>query len=194
MKNHIPLLGLLFLFFAKPVHAQYNPDKVPKKAQNLYNKALDMAQDDLPGAMRLLDQSIQIDPNYEEAYLSLAGMYASQKDYRKAVDNYEKARGIDSIYFRDFNLPYSIDLAGLGEFDKALEAVRDFLTDPHLNETSRKAGEYRQHCFEFALSYAATHPASGYKFEPHNLGDSINTDVSEYFPTITIDGNTLIFT
>src|SRR6185312_8736779 len=42
--------------------------------------------------------------------------------------------------------------------------------------------------------YAATHPASGYKFEPHNLGDSINTDVSEYFPTITIDGNTLIFT
>ena len=33
-----------------------------------------------------------------------------------------------------------------------------------------------------------------YKFEPHNLGDSINTAVSEYFPTISLDGKHLVFT
>ncbi len=197
MKNHLlfPLASLtLLLITALPAHGQYNPDKVNKKATNLYSKALDMSRDDVPGAIRVLQQAVQIDPNYEEAYLSIAGMYSSLKDHRQAVDNYEKARAIDSNYFKDFNLPYSIDLAGIGEFEKALEADKTFLTDPHLNETSRKAGEYRQRCYRFALDYAATHPITSYKFEPRNLGDSINTEVSEYFPTITIDGNTLIFT
>lgn len=191
MKNLFPILLLSIVLSAR---AQYNPDHVNKKAAGLYAKALNIFDDDAPGAMKLLLQAVQIDPNYEEAYLSLGGMYGELKDYRQAIDNYEKARAIDSNYFKDFNLPYSIDLAGTGDFAKALDAVKIFLTDPNLNETSRKAGEYRQRCFQFALDYAATHPITNYKFEPRNLGDSINTEVSEYFPTITIDGNTLIFT
>ena len=195
MKNRCLLpLCLLLLSATNSARAQYDADKVNKKAVSLYDKALDMSQDDVPGAIRLLQQAVLIDPNYEEAYLSLAGMHASLKDYPGAIANYEKARAIDSVYFVDFNLPYSIDLAGIGAFGKALDAVNIFLTDTHLNENSRKAGEYRQHSYQFALDYAAAHPAANYKFEPHNLGDSINTDVSEYFPTITIDGNTLVFT
>jgi outer membrane protein OmpA-like peptidoglycan-associated protein len=195
MKNRLlfPLASVIFIT-TLPAHAQYNPDKVSKKAASLYSKALDMSDDDVPGAIHLLQQAVQIDPRYEEAYLSLAGMYGSLKEYQHAIDNYEKARAIDSNYFKDFNLPYSIDLAGIGDFTKALEADKTFLTDPNLNETSRKAGEYRQRCYRFALDYAAAHPITNYKFEPRNLGDSINTEVSEYFPTITIDGNTLIFT
>jgi outer membrane protein OmpA-like peptidoglycan-associated protein/tetratricopeptide (TPR) repeat protein len=194
-KTHflLPLI-ILLLVSTLPAHAQYDPDKVNKKAINLYDKALEMSGDDVPGAIRLLQQAIQIDHNYADAFLSVAGMYGSLKDYPKAIENYEKARAIDSLYFKDFNLPFSIDLAGIGEFAKALDAVKIFLTDPHLNETSRKAGDYRQRCYQFALSFAATHPAGSYNFELHNLGDSINTDVSEYFPAITIDGNTLIFT
>jgi outer membrane protein OmpA-like peptidoglycan-associated protein len=191
MKN---LFTILILLIAISSRAQYDPDKVNKKAVNLYTKGLDMSEEDIPGAIGLLQQAIKIDSNYEEAWLSLAGMYAALKDYRHAIESSEKARAIDSVYFKDFNLPYSIDLAGLGEFDKALDAVNIFLTDPRLNETSRKSGEYRRRCYQFALDYAATHPAGNYKFEPQNLGDSINTDVSEYFPTITIDGNTLVFT
>ncbi|HEV3414506.1 MAG TPA: OmpA family protein [Puia sp.] len=195
MKNQLLFpLTIILLFAIIPARAQYDPEKINKKAVNLYSKGLDMSVDDVPGAIRLLRQAVQLDSTYEEAYLSLAGMYASLKDYRRAIESYEKARGIDNNYFKDFNLPYSIDLAGLGEFEKALEAVNIFLTDPHLNETSRKSGEYRQRCYQFALDYAANHPVSGYKFEPRNLGDSINTEVSEYFPTITIDGNTLVFT
>jgi outer membrane protein OmpA-like peptidoglycan-associated protein/tetratricopeptide (TPR) repeat protein len=197
MKNHLLfLLAFLSIPFITtlPAHAQYNPDKVNKKAASLYSKALDMSDDDVPGAIHLLQQAIQIDPSYEEAWLSLAGMYGSLKEYQHAIDNYEKARAIDSNYFKDFNLPYSINLAGIGNFAKALDAVQTFLTDPNLNETSRKAGEYRQRCYRFALDYSATHPITNYRFEPRNLGDSINTEVSEYFPTITIDGNTLIFT
>jgi outer membrane protein OmpA-like peptidoglycan-associated protein len=196
-KNHLlfPLASFIILSITTlPTRAQYDPAKVNKKAINLYTQGFNMSDDDVPGTIRLLEQAVQIDPAYEEAWLSLAGLYSSLKDHQRAVDDYEKARSIDSNFFKDYNLPYSIDLAGIGDFARALGAVNFFLTDPKLSETSRKAGEYRKRCYEFALDYAATHPVANYKFEPHNLGDSINTEVSEYFPTITIDGNTLIFT
>src|SRR5579859_2823642 len=175
--------------------AQYNPDKVNKKAAQLYSKALELAQgDDFKGGIAALQQAVGIDKNFEEAYLSMAGMYGELKDYQNAIDNYEKAKAIDSTFFMDYNLPYSINLAGKGDFQKALDAANVFLTVSDLNDKSRKAGEYRQKCYRFALDYAASHPAGDYKFEPHNLGDSINSEVSEYYPTITIDGNKLIYT
>ncbi|HXB09714.1 MAG TPA: OmpA family protein [Puia sp.] len=194
MKNRI-LLVLITLLTGILAKAQYNPDKVNKKAAQLYSKALELAQgDDYKGGIAALQQAVNIDKNFEEAFLSLAGMYGELKDYQNAIDNYEKARAIDSNFFKDYNLPYSINLAGKGDFQKALDAVYVFLTVTDLNETSKKAGEYRQRCYRFALDYAASHPAAAYKFEPHNLGDSINTKVSEYYPTITIDGNKLIYT
>jgi tetratricopeptide (TPR) repeat protein len=108
MKNRLlfPLASLIIILITTlPAHAQYDPDKVNKKAANLYSKALDMSQDDVPGAIRLLRQAVQIDSTYEEAYLSLAGMYASLKDYPNAIFCSEKARAIDSNYFIDFTLP-----------------------------------------------------------------------------------------
>lgn len=194
MKNRIPLI-LFALLSGVLAKAQYNPDKVNKKAAQLYSKGLELAQnDDFKGGIAAMQQAVGVDKNFEEAFLSMAGMYGELKDYQHAIENYEKAKAIDSNFFKDYNLPYSINLAGKGDFQKALDAVGVFLTVSDLNETSRKAGEYRQRCYRFALDYAASHASADYKFEPHNLGDSINTNVSEYYPTITIDGGKLIFT
>jgi outer membrane protein OmpA-like peptidoglycan-associated protein/tetratricopeptide (TPR) repeat protein len=188
------ILLLLVLPASLIANGQYDPDKVSRKAIQLNAKAMESADnDDLNGAIALLKQAVGVDPKYEEGYLSLAGMYGQLKNYPAAVENYEKAKAIDSNFFIDYNLPYSIDLAGKGDFEKALQAVTAFLTIPNLNDRSRKAGEYRQRCFRFALEYAASHHTA-YTFAPQNLGDSINTDVSEYYPTISLDGDTLFFT
>ena len=192
-------LLLLFLILAGFLHSRaqfhYDPEKVSKRAGQLHSKALELADgDDYPGAIEALRQAIAIDGNFEDAYLSLAGIYGQLKNYTEAIHNYEKARSIDSGYFLDFNLPYSINLAGTGDFAGALAAVDQFLTIPNLNEKSRKAGEYRKSCYSFALNYAHSIGQSDYKFEPVNLGDSVNSEVSEYYPTITIEGNKLIFT
>jgi len=189
------LLLATALLIAPAAWAQYKPEKVNKKAAQLYSKALEQAEaDDFKGGIETLKQAIKIDNGFEDAYLSLAGMYGELKHYQEAIDNYEKARAIDSNYFVDYNLPYSINLAGKGDFDKALDAVDHFLTVTNLNEKSRKAGEYRKKCYQFAIDYAHTHNNSGYKFEPQNMGDSINSAVSEYYPTITIDDSKLIYT
>ncbi|HMH20434.1 MAG TPA: OmpA family protein [Puia sp.] len=189
------ILISLLLMTTHLIQAQYDPEKVNKKALRLNTKAMELAQaENFKDAIKALQDAVQIDNKYEEAYLSLAGMFGQLKNYPAAIENYEKARAIDSNYFVDYNLPYSIDLAGNGEFAKAFDAVNKFLTVPNLNETSRKAGVYRRECFRFALDYAQAMKGSDYKFEPQNMGDSVNGEFPEYYPTITIDGNKLIFT
>lgn len=193
MKLVCTIILLMNAFFARA--QQYNPEKVNPKAAILYSQGLAEATDgNLPEGMRRLQKALQIDKKFVDAYLSLAGMYGELKNYDSAVINYETARSIDSLYFKDYNLPYSINLAGKGLFEKALEAVNVFKTIIHLNEGSLKAASYRSNCYQFAIDYKKNNPDSSYTFQPVNLGDSINTSVSEYFPALTIDSKQLVFT
>lgn len=178
------------------VHAQvYNPEKVKAKAVTQYEKALDMLRDGMiKEAAPVLAESIKEDSNFVDAYLSLAGVLGQLKKYDQSVKLYEKARGKDSLYFQIYNLPYSINLAGQGKFEEALTAIKQFLAYPKLNERSIKSGEYRKKCYEFAIQYAATHSPGGYLFSPVNLGDSVNTAVSEYYPSVTVTDSLLVFT
>ncbi len=176
-------------------HAQqYSPDKVNKKAVNLYNSGLSKAQDgDYQGALELMDQALARDKKYVDAHLTKAGIYGELKNYEKCIFHYEQAFALDPVYSRDYKLPYAINLAGLGRFDAALAAVTEFLSSPTLNEPSRKAGEYRKRTFDFAVDYAQK-STQNYVFAPQNLGDSVNSADLEYYPSITVDDNTLVFT
>src|SRR5450432_2397883 len=195
MKSHFALLLPVLCLLAGQTRAQYDPEKINKEAARLHSKALELAQNDNDTeAIQAWQQALAIDNKFEDAYLSLAGMYGQLKNYPLAIANFEKARAIDSNYFKDFNLSYSIDLAGVGNFEAAMQAVTLFLSIPILNERSRKAGEYRRSCYQFALDYPLTRKGGGYTFEPQNLGDSINTRDAEYYPTVSLDGHTLIFT
>ncbi|MBI2729500.1 MAG: OmpA family protein [Sphingobacteriales bacterium] len=175
----------------------YDPKKVNEKASGLYSKALnELTQNkNYKYAIQLMDEAIAIEPDFADAWLSKAAAYADIRNYPASVASYEAALKIDAAYFSDSYLPYSISLAGTGAFQKALDAVNEFLKITGLNERSVKAANYRKRCYEFAVNYANTHSNSNYVFRPINLGDSINTkDESEYFPSLTVDGNELIFT
>ncbi len=186
---------LLLLSVIETGFAQYNPDKVNKKASALYEQAIEKARDDnFPEGIRLLKEAIKIDPKFADAYLSIAGMYGEIKKYDSSILFYENARAIDTLYFKDYNLPYSINIAGRGEFEKAITALNDFLTTPNLNEQSVKAATYRKRSYQFAIDYAKEKPLGDYLFAPKNMGDSINSNVSEYYPTITLDGKEFVYT
>ena len=197
--KHLPyLLFFLFLLFNFSfVSAQpYDPAKVNKKAVQLYNQAMERAQDDnLTMAAGLLLKCIETDNKYLDAYLSLAGVYGQLKSYKSSVEYYEKAFTQDTAYTIEYKLPYSIQLAGLGEFEKALKAINELLDKkPPKNENGLKACQYRKRCYEFAAEYAKKNAGSNYVFAPKNLGSSVNTSESEYFPSLSIDGKQLVFT
>lgn len=196
MKNHIILYFIFFiLVFSFSASAQYDPSKINKKAINAYNKGIEFAQNDnFDQAIKLLQHAVQIDPKYIEPYLSLAGISGQLKNYQASVQYYEKAFALDSSYTSFYRLPYSINLAGLGQFDKALKAVTGLLSDPNISDNAKKAVEYRRKSYQFAVDFAKAHANDNYVFAPKNLGDSINSPESEYFPSLTIDGKQMIFT
>ena len=173
----------------------YNPDKVNKKAQQLNEEAYEAAQEgNYTGAITLLDKALQADPKFLDAILSKAGIYGNLKNYPLSVKEYENAFKLDAQYSDVYLLPYSISLAGTGNFSKALEAVNKFLQNPTLNAQSKKAGNFRKSTYKFALDYAVLHPEAAAAPAPQNLGDSINTIHLEYFPSLTIDGKSMVFT
>jgi outer membrane protein OmpA-like peptidoglycan-associated protein/tetratricopeptide (TPR) repeat protein len=186
---------LLVLFTFSLTHAQYNTSKINKKAIEAYNKALEKAENgNYKEALESLQEAIQKDPSYIDAYLSLAGVYGQLKNHQQSVTNYEKAFILDSAYTAEYRLPYSINLAGLGQFEKAYTTIVSLLANPKLNPNTRKAAEYRQKTYQFALDFAKTERAKNYVFAPVNLGDRVNSTESEYWPSIPIQGSELIFT
>lgn len=194
MKNRVALFSFfLFVFFS--ASAQNDLTKVDKKAVALYEKALELTDaNKFQEAIALFQQAIGRDDHYVDAYLSLAGVYGQLKDYNQSVATFEKAMALDSAYTTDYLLPYSINLAGKGDFEKALRVVNTVLAKPNLHSTTKKAAEYRQKTYQFAVDYAKTHPNKNYVFAPQNLGDAVNSAELEYFPSMPIDGKLLVFT
>lgn len=183
------------LILCGSAQAQYNPEKINKKAIAAYNQAIQLAEDGAyTAAIQQLNEAVKRDPAYVEAYLSIGGVYGQMKDHAQSVAAYEKAFALDSNYTSDFRLPYSINLAGLGQFDKAVQAIDALLARPNLGSSTRKAAEYRRRTYQFGLDYARTHNNGSYVFRPENLGDAINTPLSEYWPSMSVEGSELIFT
>ena len=136
----------------------YNPDKVNAKAAKIYALAYEETQSGkYDVAIQHINEAIKIEPKFVDAYLSRAGVYSTIKNYALSVKDFETGISLDSIYSNSYLLPYSIALAGLGEFDKALQKVNKFLTITTLNQRSIKAGQYRKSTYDFALGYEKKH-------------------------------------
>jgi outer membrane protein OmpA-like peptidoglycan-associated protein len=190
-------LVLILLFFVGHLaKAQtYNPENVNGKAVKLYAKAVtQIADGNLKEAIETLNKTIAADDNYLDAYLSLAGVYGEMKNYSNGISTYEKAFAKDSVYANIYKLPYSINLAGAGKFAEALRQINAFLSIPNITTKSINAANYRKRNYEFAIDYQRKHPNNNYSFEPVNLGDSVNTERSEYYPTVSISDSLLVFT
>jgi outer membrane protein OmpA-like peptidoglycan-associated protein len=199
MKQKSRFKGLIFcgafvlistFAFAQTPRQSSNP-----KALKKYNEALVALEDNRSSeGIALLGNALQIDSNFIDAYLSLAGALGNTKQYKKAVTVYERARLKDSIYFTPYLLPYAINLAGLGQFEEALAAIKKFLTLDGLSGRSLKAAQYRKKTFEFAVSAVQKNKNASYVFAPKNLGDSVNSRFSEYYPSVTVTDDALVFT
>lgn len=191
------LFFLLLLFISSlALKAQYDPAKVNKKAVQLYNQAMERVDEgNLANAAGILQQAVETDKQYADAFLALAGIYAKTKSYKSSAANYEKAFAIDAEYTMDYKQMYSIQLAGMGDFEGAFKALEEQMTKkPPKNPTSLESAKRRLKSYAFAVDYAKNNPVKNYVFAPYNLGAGVNSPEPEYLPSLTIDGNILLFT
>ncbi len=150
----------------------YDPGKVNKKAQQYFDQAYERAADgNYANALGLLQLAVKTDPRFVDAYLAMGNLYGKLKNYKASIDNYEKAFAIDSSYTLPERLPYSVNLAGIGEFEKALAAVNELLEKKKPNNpiTLENLGK-RKRSYEFAVEYAKNNPEKNYVFAPGEYG------------------------
>ena len=162
--------------------AQKNPTSFDSKTnRNSYNNAIES-----------LNKALEKDPNFWEAHLLAAEFCEYSNDMKGAIIHYESALSINphhsmsgSTFFYLANCQQVV-----GDFENSLKNYDTYINNRNANpDLVQKAMELRRSC-AFALE-SMKHP---YDFKPINIGPGINTADPEYFPTITVDGKTILFT
>lgn len=194
------LIVLFILLNSQALKAQFPYSTSSKKAIKLFNQAQKAPKliDQNTGApnytegIRLLDAALKKDRQFWEAFLLKGEFLEYQRKYAEAASCYQRALEIDPYHSVSGSTHFylSVCLFTIGEYQKALENIEIFLKNPNANEKWLSEAYQLKNCAAFSVS-AIQNPK---EFEPHNVGPGINTIFSEYYPTLTVDGNELLFT
>ncbi len=161
------------------------------KALKVYNEGMSAFDYlDYPKAESCFKEAVSIDIRFYEAYMMLGELMAKQNRYREASVNYLAAVKIDSLFFK----PVFFNLANMemmsGDYPKALVHFKVYeAQEGMLAKNKTSADKSIKNC-EFAIN-AMKKPVP---FNPVNVGSGINTTDDEYWPSITADGQTMMFT
>lgn len=140
----------------------------------------------------LLDQALSKDSNFWEAALLKAEFLDYQRKYAEAAKYYQRALNIDPSHSISGSTYFYLAacLITIGEYEEALKNINRFLQNPNAKENLVNQAYQMRACAEFSIN-AMAEPV---EFEPVNAGEGINTILPEYYPTLTVDGQVLLFT
>lgn len=137
-----------------------------------------------------LEKAIDSDPAFQLAYLQLGDVYRRLKNFEKSTTVYLKALEVNPAV--DTRAYYSLGESQLftGDYTNAAKHLDLFISryegkDPKIVSRAKK---YLADC-KFAIE-ALKNPQP---FQPLNMGANLNSKYREYFPAITADGNTMIY-
>ena len=135
-------------------------------------------------------KAIKADNQFIEAYQMLAQLCYEQGRLNEAISYYARTLEINP----EGNPEGYRLLAGLklmaGEYAGALQLVERYLTfPPEKVKNSSRGAIIRESCL-FALE-AMKHPVP---FHPENLGPAVNSEYSEYWPSLSVDEKMLMYT
>jgi len=162
-----------------------------EKALSYYNQGIREASKGEPAiAQGYFEKAIKADPAFIDAKFALADTYIELRDYFKSKQYFEEALALDTAY-----APVAFYFLGKAEWEMELyedcaKHLASYLYSNPTNERNTKTARHMLACARFAAN-AVKNPVP---FNPKNLGKNINTPESEYFPSLTADGSTLIFT
>jgi len=194
------IVAFFFSFLASCTVAQpgiYSTSS--KKAIKLYEEANICYKDLDPqtGRRRSLNcaesnalKALEKDEQFIDALLLLSEVKIAQNDFLSAIAYKERVLAMNPGYSSN-EFYYIASLAmGLGDYEKCLKFSKLFLARRSTSEYFQdQARRYVDDC-EFAIQ-ALKSPV---KYNPENLGAGINSERPEYFPTLTADDKSLLFT
>jgi outer membrane protein OmpA-like peptidoglycan-associated protein/Tol biopolymer transport system component len=190
MKYLLLIVNVLLLIACGTAQQRYSTKS--KKAIALFESGQKAASTSYKEGIAYMEKALEKDPEFWEAHV-VAGEFAEytgQLDL--AISHYENALRINpnhspsgSTLFYLGNLKYAN-----GDYQGSKDVLNKYIANRNANpELVRKSKEIIASC-DFSIESLKT-PTD---FKPVNIGPGINTADPEYFPTITVDGKTILFT
>lgn len=180
------LTALISLYgFSQSVHTSSN------KAMKYYtegNRDYDFLN--YAGAEKNFRAAIETDNRFFEAYLMLGDLLSKQRRFTEAAENYRAAVRIDSLFYKPIFFSLATAEMMSGDYRRALVHFHVYVHQDGMSEKNVRIAMNNIRNCEFAIE-AIKNPVP---FNPESAGPGINTADDEYWPSITADGGTLIFT
>jgi outer membrane protein OmpA-like peptidoglycan-associated protein/tetratricopeptide (TPR) repeat protein len=181
---------IILLALAPALMGQYYSSGSKKAIKRFEEARTCLSQGDAKCTEEALLKAIKADVKFIEAHQLLAQLCYDQGRMEEAICYYKRTLDIDP----DGNPEGYRLLAGMklmtGDYKGALELAEYYLALPSEQVKSVAGGvSIRQSCL-FALE-AIKNPVP---FQPENLGPAVNSEFSEYWPSLSVDEQILMFT
>lgn len=190
---HLPKFLVILFFsvlglsaFGQPKYSVENKRAV-KSYENALN-AFDGRNAEL--ALKLLDEALDRAPDFIEAYLLKFEIYAEARDAEGAEKALKAALKINDSYFP--NAWYFLGFIHMqqGEYGEAEASLSRFAAFRNVSPEMKSRAEAALATCAFARE-AMQDPVA---FDPKNMGEAVNSQHPEYYPCLTADGRTLLYT
>ncbi len=137
-------------------------------------------------------KALERDPDFIEAHLLKAEFHEYKNEYEEAIVHYKKSLALNPNFLRSGvtyfflgNLQHAT-----GDYEDAIKNLEIYMQNRNANpKLQQKAALIRDNAV-----FAKEAMENPLPFDPVNVGPGINTENPEYFPTITVDGETILFT
>lgn len=190
------LLVTLVLFFTLKISGQSflppgtytSSDKKALKYFDEGKKFYDARQD--KKAEEFLLKSIEADPKFMEPHVIISILCGEQKRYKDEVFHLREAiKKGPNIYVENY---FNLALAEIyiEDYSSAKIHLEQFLKFQKISPAEREDAEFYLKSASFAVE-AIKKPV---KINFTNMGSSVNTNLGEYFPSLTADENVFLFT
>lgn len=141
-------------------------------------------------AIQMLMKATETDPQFYEPHMLLGDIYFEKSEFRDAEGHYEYVLQINSrppalVYYK-----MGICQIKQEKYEPAAKNIKSFLDAPGGDLELRKLAEIDYASAEFA-KVAIKKPVP---FLPKNMGENINSEVDEYFPALTVDQLSFLYT
>jgi outer membrane protein OmpA-like peptidoglycan-associated protein len=191
MKHLVLYIFLQFIFFVTGTGYSQGIHTTSNRALKAYNDGVSAYQYvNYSKAEIDFKEAISFDKKFFEAYIMLGDLYANQNRFIEASISYRTAVNIDSLFFKPVFFTLANAEMMYGNYKSALVHFNVYLSQPGMSGKNRKVAEKNVKNCEFAIN-ALRNPVF---FNPVSVGSGINTKDDEYWPSITADGQTMIFT
>jgi outer membrane protein OmpA-like peptidoglycan-associated protein len=195
MNFRIILSLLLFIFFGKingqsnlPPGAYTSTNKKAIKQLEEGKKLFEVKKD--AEAEKHFLKAIELDPNFVEPHMALGYLYVDAGKPEQAIEHLKKATELNAKFFPNNFYSLSVLYISTGRYAEAKQSIETFLAFPRINPSLKDNAEKCLRIANFGIE-AMKNPKP---INPVNMGPEINSENFEYFPAITADGKTFLYT